>query len=744
MMSRKEEGARSSQKGFTYAEALRLAEKNGEQVVPTYCAMCGPTAGCGLYAFVKDNRLLRVGGMAEAPRNRGGVCPKGLASAQWLYAPERLKTPLLRTGERGEGKFAPISWEEAIAVIADRLKEQKERYGPQSLAILSPARRNYSEMIARFLTVHGSPNYGHSGICAMQRAFAFCHTIGGVPACDYDNADLILYWGRQPVFSGPPTEGAASLVGARGRNAKIVAIKPSMEPDAGMADLWLALRPGTDAALALSMLHVIFTEELYDKEFVKHWCYGFEEFSEHIQAYTPQWGESVTGVAAAQICEAARLYAATDKAVIDVGNGVEHAASCSDAVRAIAILIAVTGHLDRPGCNRMEQRGLGPKPITLPDRYTPAMAKQLVGPEFPGKFQPFLEGLTSAYYRIFDSVLTKKPYPIRTIIAPGTQPLLSTRGTRRVLEAIKKVDFFVTIDVTEPAEYRYADLVLPTTTPYEADHPFELQGNRLMARTRVVEPLGDYKSIFEFFLDLGVAMGYGADFWNGSIEAFENERLEPFQMTIDQLRAHKNGVVLPPQQREQSDPDYERIFAARSFDFARTPFLPQGKVPLYHTGFEQAGFSPMPQWREPDHMQLQEQRKQYPLLLSDYHTSKFYSASWLKNVAPLRELEPDPTVHIHPVTAKERGIEHGDWVKIISSQGWIRVKAVLYPGIRPDTVMVPHGWGQGCRALGIEDLPVLDGGANVNHLYTTQEDCDFDPLVTAMSSQAMVEVIKDE
>lgn len=607
------------QKGYTYQKALDLAEGNQEQAIPTYCAMCGPTAGCGLYAFVKDGKLLRVAGMAESPRNQGGVCPKGLASPQWLYAPERLKTPLLRVGERGEGKFSPITWEEAIEIIAGRLKQQKEEYGPESLAILSPARRNYSEMITRFLTVHGSPNYGHSGICAMQKAFAFFHTIGGVPSCDYENSDLIIYWGRQPVFSGPPTEGPAHLVAARKRDAKIVAVKPSMEPDVGMADMWLALRPGTDAALALSMLHVIFTEELYDKDFVEQWCYGLEEFTRHIQSYTPQWGESVTGVSARQICEAARLYASTDKAVIDVGNGVEHASSSSDAVRAIAIMMAVTNHLDRPGCNLMGERGLMPKPITLPGRYTPEMAKKLVGPEFPRAFQPFLEGLTSAYYRIFDSVLTGKPYPIRTIIAPGTQPLLSTRGTKRVLEALKKVDFFVTIDVMEPAEMKYADIVLPTTTPYEADHPFEIQGNRLMARTKVVEPMGDYKSIFAFFLDLGVAMGYGEDFWNGSIEAFENERLEPFHITIEELRKHTCGLTLPQQRREKKYQDYERMFQTKSFGFGKALFLPQGKVPLYHTVFAQEGFAPMPQWKE-----TREKTKQYSLILSDYHTSKFF------------------------------------------------------------------------------------------------------------------------
>ncbi len=727
------------QKGYTYQEALSLAEQSQEQVIPTYCAMCGPTAGCGLYAFVKEDQLLRVAGMAESPRNRGGVCPKGLASPQWLYAPERLKTPLLRIGERGEGKFFPITWEEAIEIIARRLEEQKEQYGPESLAILSPARRNYSELITRFLTVHGSPNYGHSGICAMQKAFAFFHTIGGVPSCDYENSDLIVYWGRQPIFSGPPTEGAAHLTAARKRKAKIVAVKPSMEPDVGMADMWLALRPGTDAALALSMLHVIFTEKLYDKDFVEQWCYGFEEFYQHILSYTPQWGESVTGVAAQQICDAARMYASADKAVIDVGNGVEHASSSSDAVRAIAIMMAVTNHLDRPGCNLLGERGLMPKPVTLPWRYTPEMAEKLVGPEFPRAFQPFLEGLTSVYYRIFDSVLTEKPYPIRTIIAPGTQPLLSTRGTKRVLEALKKVDFFVTIDVMEPAEMKYADIVLPTTTPYEADHPFEIQGNRLMARTKVVEPMGEYKSIFEFFLDLGVAMGYGEDFWNGSIEAFENERLEPFHITIEELRKHKNGLTLPGQKKERKYQDYERLFQTKSFDFERTPFLPQGKVPLYHTGFAREGFAPMPRWKE-----TREQKEPYSLILSDYHTSKFYSASWLKNIPSLRELEPDPVVHIHPKTAEERGIGDGDWVRITSSEGWIRVKAALYPGIRRDTVMVPHGWSQGCKALGIQDTPVTDGGANVNHLYRVDERWDFDPLVTAMSSQTMVEVSKDE
>ena len=215
-----------------------------------------------------------------------------------------------------------------------------------------------------------------------------------------------------------------------------------MEPDAGMSDIWVPLRPGTDAALALAMLHVIISEELIDRPFVDAWCFGYLELLEHIRQYPPVWGEKITGVPAEQICQVARLYARTPAAAIDLGNGVEHAPSSNDAIRAVAILMASTGHLDRPGGILLGGGPMGslsgiprPRSLNMPERYTPALVDKLVAPEFPKEFQPFLEGTSSAYYRIFESVLTEKPYPIRTIIAPGTQPVVSTRGPRQVIEA---------------------------------------------------------------------------------------------------------------------------------------------------------------------------------------------------------------------------------------------------------------------------------------------------------------------
>jgi len=721
-------------------------EEAVERAIPTFCGMCGPSAGCGIYAYVKNGRFVRIEGMKESPLNRGKNCAKAHAAPQWVYSSERLRYPMKRKGKKGEGEFERISWDEALDLIADKLKEQKKRFGPESLAILSPARRSYSDYLYRFLMAHGSPNYGHSGICAMQNAFSFAYTLGvsWPPMPDYKNADVILIWGKQPVYSGASKGGTKSLVDAKARGARIIAIKPTMEPDVALSDTWVPVRPGTDAALSLAMLHVVINENLYDETFVSQHCYGFGELKDHIQKYTPDWAETITGLSADLIRDVARIYATTKQAAIDPGNGLEHAPAASDAVRAIAILIAITGHLDKPGGNIVPVGSTMPMPkgVHLRDRYTQEWVDKLVGPEFPKPFQPFIEGTSSAYYRIFDSVLTEKPYPIRTIIAPGTQPAVSTRGPKRIVEALKKLDFFVVIDVMRTAEMDYADIVVPVATPYETDHPFEFTRNWIMARNKVIEPIGEYKSIYEFWLDLGVKMGYGKDFWNGSMEACMNDQLEPLGMTIDELRAHPTGIVYPmkPMKYEK----YKTFFSTRSSRLSGAPYLPQGKVAIYNTTFEKHGFNPLPEWREPPESMTATPKllKKYPLIFSDFHTSKVYNASWLRNVPYLRQVLPFPTLQIHPDTALERGIEDGDWVIVESPHGSIKLKAEIIPGIRTDTVMALHGWWQGCDKLGLPGYPLLDQGANTNNMYSVDPEKVFDPLVTAMSSQTLVQVRK--
>ncbi len=721
------------------------SSRKGEKVIPTFCAMCGPSTGCGIWAHVKEGRLVRVEGMKESPLNRGRNCPKAHASTQWVYSPQRLKFPMKRIGEKGEGKFEKIGWDEAVDLIAAKLMDQKEHYGPESLAILSPARRSYSSYLFRFLAAHGSPNYAHSGICNMQNGFSFSYTIGiHTPKADYANSDLILIWGKQPIYSGSSKGGTRSIIAIKERGAKIVAIKPTMEPDVAMADLWVPIRPGTDAALALSMLNVVINENLYDAAFVAEWCHGFEELKSHIQKFPPEWAEPITGLPSNQIKEVARMYATAKSAAIDAGNGFEHAPAACDAIRAVAILIAITGNLDRKGGNISPLGSTMPKPkaLSLRERYTQEWVDKLVAPEFPKPFQPYKEGTTSAYYRIFDSILTEEPSPIRTVIAPGTQPTVSTRSPKRVIEALKKLDFFVVVDVMSTAEMNYADVVVPVATPYETDHPFECTDNWIMARNKVIEPLGDYKSIYEFFLDLGVKMGYGVDFWDGSMTDCMNDQLEPLGMTIDELRSHPTGIEYPmkPMVYEK----YDQIFSTKSIRISKEPYLPQGKVAIYNTTFEEHGFNPLPEWREPPESPTAtpELLEKYPLTFSDFHTSKAYNASWLRNVPLLREILPYPTLQIHPDTAEARGIKEGDWVIVESPHGFIKLKAEVIPGIRPDTVMALHGWWQGCDELGLPGYPLLNGGANTNNMYSVEPEKAFDPLVTAMTSQTLVQVRK--
>ncbi|MFC1864061.1 molybdopterin-dependent oxidoreductase, partial [Thermodesulfobacteriota bacterium] len=662
-----------------------------------------------------------------------------------------LKYPMKRVGKRGEGKFERITWDEALDIIAKKLKSQKKKYGPESLAVLSPAFRSYNPYFGRFLTVHGSPNYAHSGICAAQMLFAFLYTLGTFPpVADYENSDFIVIWGKNPVYSGASKGGSITLADAKSRGARIASIKPSREPDAALADTWVPIRPGTDAALALAMLNVIINENLYDSEFVSKYCYGFDELKVHIQKYPPEWAEPVTGLDPSLIRDLARQYATAKTAAIDVGNGLEHAPSACDALRAIAIMIAITGNLDRKGGNLVKGMGATkmpmPKPVARPDLITPEFVDKLVAPEFPKPLQPLapMRGVTSAYYRVLESVLTEKPYPIRTIIAPGTQPTVSTRGAKKVVEALKKVDFFVVIDVMRTAEMDYADVVVPVATPYETDHPFEISMTQdwIMARNKVIEPLGDYKSMYEFWLDLGVKMGYGDDFWNGNMKDCMNYQLESFNMSIDELRSHETGIPYPlnPPVYEK----YDMFLNSPAFRVSKGPHLPQGKVAIYNTTFEELGYNPLPEWRElPEGpTATPELLKKYPLLLSDYHTSKTYNASWLRNVPLLREVLPHPTLHIHPETAETRGIKDGEWVIVESPHGFIKLKAEYFPGIRPDTVMALHGWWQGCDELGLPGYPVLDGGANTNNMYSVDPEKVYDPLISAMSSQTLVQVRK--
>jgi thiosulfate reductase / polysulfide reductase chain A len=737
-----------------------------ENIIPTFCHGCGAAKPrCAVLCHVIGGKFVRVEGNPNAFNNWGvgctSLCAKGNTGMQFLYSPSRLKYPMKRIGEKGEGQFQRITWDEALDTIAEKLKETKKKYGPESYAVLSP---EFWLVLAtlgrRFLNVHGSPNYLHSAICATPRAAAAKITIGfsSMGPDSWKNTKLLVNWGANcenaSINQGQPFQILNSLE----RGMKYIDIRPMLEPLGAKADVWLPVRPGTDCALALAILNVIITEKLYDADFVNNWCYGFDKLSVHVQQYPPELAEPITGIPAEKIRKAARMIGTIKPCFIKIGNGVGDQASDGTAtVQAICLIEAITGNLDIPGGFYAGMLPSGPpliktNPIsTLDERISPAIADKLVAPESPVWYQKsgnWDAGPTSAYYKALMSVLTGKPYPIRVLNATCSNPLSATRNPQKVAEALKKLEFFFVMDIYHGPHVDYADIVLPACTSYEESDQIEVrnkkEGTWIGIYNKVAEPMGESRSDWQFYLDLAVKMGYGADFWNGSMEAFLNEQLTPSGIKLQDLRESPRGIF-----RERTAPAPEPEYRRYAMLFKN---LPHGKVQCFNEFIGgkadnvKSGKLPyLPEYIGPPEgiAQTPELVKEYPLILSDVHAHRLSQHSYLHDIPYLRELQPYPWVRINPATAKKYGIDNGDWVKVESPHGWSKLKAEYFEGIAPEVLMTKRGWWQECAELDLPGYSVFDGGSEANNLYNADEKY-FDKFYSQMPKQTLVKISKAE
>jgi thiosulfate reductase/polysulfide reductase chain A len=736
-----------------------------EKIIPTFCHGCGPAKPrCSILCHVKNGRFVRVEGNPEAFNNWGqgctSLCAKGNTGIQLLYAPNRLTYPMKRIGEKGEGKFKRITWDEALDTIAAKLKETKEKYGPESYAVLSP---EYWPVLStlgrRFLNVHGSPNYLHSAICATPRAAAAKITIGFTSNApdDWDKTRLIVNWGANCENAAINQGQPFAILNAIEKGTKLIDIRPMLEPLGTRASIWLPVRPGTDCALALAILNVIINEKLYDADFVANWCYGFDKLVEHVQPYYPEWAELITGIPSARIREAARMIGTIKPSFIKIGNGVGDQTSDGTAtVQAICLIAAITGNLDVPG-GFYAGSPVGPGLIsinrisTLTEKAPPDMADKLVAPESPIWYQKsgnWDGGPTSAYYKGLMSVLTRKPYPIRVLNATCSNPLSATRNPQKVAEALKKLEFLFVMDIYWASHVNYADIVLPACTDYERNDQIEVRNRREGAwigiYNKIAEPLGESRSDWQFYLDLAVRMGYGADFWNGNIETFLNEQLAPSGIKLEELRHSPRGIFIK-KTIPSPEPEYRRYSAL----FKN---LPHGKVQCYNEFIggkdnnDKTGKLPyFPTYRGPPEgiAQTPELTGEYPLILSDVHAHCLSQHSYLHDISYLRELQPYPWLRINPATAQKYGISNGYWVRVESRHGWCKFKAEYFEGIAPEVLMTKRGWWQSCAELGLPGYSVFNGGSEANNLYNSDKKY-FDKFYSQMPKQTLVKINKVE
>ena len=747
--------------------------ESAEKVIPSLCHGCGSyKPQCGLLCYVKDGRFTRVEGNPDSFNNgmagSTSLCAKGLTGPQYVYAADRLQYPMKRAGAKGEGRFQRITWDEALDTIADKLKETKEKYGPESYGVLSP---EYWPVLAtlgrRFLNVHGSPNYMHSAICATPRMAASKVTIGYVSMApdDWNKTRLIVNWGANVENSGVNQGAPRAILNALAGGTKLMDIRPMLEPMGTKADVWLPIRPGTDCALALAFLNVLISEGLYDNGFVAEWCHGFDGLADHVRGLTPEWAAPITGLPAGQIREAARLIGTTHPTFIRMGNGIgDQTNDGTSTIRAVFLIAAITGNLDVPGGQSAPPPGARPDPtIPLLDELAPPdLVERLVAPESPIWYQTpgnCESGPTTAYYKGLMSILTEKPYPLRVLNASCSNPLSATRNPRKVAEALKKLEFMFVMDVSHAPHVDYADIVLPACTSYEQGDYFSAkrtpQGIRLAPYNKVVEPFGESRSDWRFYLDLAVRMGYGDHFWQGSMDGLMQEMLAPFGVTLEQLRANPGGMLVeappaPPAAegaagRPAPQPQY-RKYSQLFKD------LPHGKVQCRNEliggkrdNLDKDTLPYFPEYKGPPEgiAETPDLAEEYPLILSDVHAHRLSQHSYMHNAAYLRELQPYPWLRINPATADEYGIADGDWVRVESPHGRSKFVAEYFPGMSPEVVMTKRGWWQSCEDLDLPGYDAFDGGSEVNNLYNSDEGL-FDRFFSQMAKQTLVKISKWE
>ena len=771
---------RAEAKGSADGDAKGPGAYEGYEVRHMFCQMCGPArTHCSTLCYLKDGVWKHVEGNPDAGNNYGvgsrTLCAKGNAAMGVLYSPTRIEYPMRRVGEKGEGKFERCTWDEALSDIAATMLEQKEKYGPESFGVLSP---QYYAVLGtlgrRFLNVHGSPNYLHSAICNSQRMFSNLVTLGGpnhfagnspVPK-QLGKTKLLVNWGFNSENSAVNQGDPCKRLDAIENGLTVIDVRPMRDGLAAHAQEWVGLRPGTDCALAMGILNYIIENDLYDHDFTDAWCNGFDKLAEHMGQYTPEWASEVTGVSVEQIERVAQMMGTMKPMGINVGNGVGDQQNDGHwTVACIDLIEAITGNLDVAGGGGAAMKmppsliptnGVADLAEMMPESdedrekgYMPGVSK-LVAPETPRWFQtPSTQesGPTSAYFKGLMSILSEEPYPLRCVLAQSSNPLSATRQPKKVIEALKKLELYVVVDTEWNSSCDYADYVLPACTNYETSDQFGVRnradGTWIGMNQKIAEPLGESRSDWRIYCDLAVAMGYGDEFWGGDFDECLREQLDGSGVTLEELREQGQVFVERTDGAKPQEPEYRRY--AEIFKD-----LPGGKVQCYN---EWIGGKPnntdtgelpyLPVYNGPAESieGTPEVAEEYPLVFSDVHAYRLCNHSYYVNIPYLRELQPDPWVKINPKTAEEYGIADGDWVRVESPHGWVKLRARYFDGIAPDVLMSRRGWWEGCDELGLEGYGCEDGGAEVNVLYDSEIE-NFDHFHSAMGKQTLVKISK--
>ncbi len=679
-----------------------------EAVKKSVCVWC--KGDCGVLVHVKDGHLVKAVEDPDWPdkvwpATRG--CARLRAAKEWFYHPDRVNFPLKRAGEKGEGKWQRIPWEQALDEIAEKLLKIRGQYGAEGIArSMGTTYKGEVELFARFLAQMGCPmnQCGGANICFFPRATVANSIVGMFPHFSVKAVTkCILLLGSEPLMSRPgPSQ---RMIEALRRGAKLIVIDPRRTLSASKADVWLQLRPSTDGALLMGMINVLIKEGLYDKPFVEKWCYGFDELAKRAGEFPLDRVAAITDVAEEKIVEAARLFVGNHPGSIVEGMGIEELTSNAEVLHARWILAALAGNIDIEGGE--ELTGQHPKIITMlevqpqvrpsqdqlnkqlgSDRFKLLSwrGQQLVGQTLRKVWpRPPLQFFISHGPALARTIISSQPYPIRALMSFGSNPMVTNPNVKLIYKALKSLDLYVVSDMWMTPSAELADYVLPCASWMERPILWDFNGyDRYMKAGETALPSSipgeyDHRGDFEVWRELSVRMGFAENWPWKTLEEYYDVRLKPTGYTHSQYVNQVRCEVKTPGYKK-----YEKVGFATA----------TGKVELYSKIFEKLGYDPLPQYRESAETPASdpEMAKEYPFNLITGGRVREYFHSDFKQIDSVRKRHPYPLLQIHPETARKLGIDEGDWVWIETLRGKVRNKATLFDGIRPDTVHAEHGW----------------------------------------------------
>lgn len=659
-------------------------EETGITVKTGICGLCG--GSCLVDVYCRDGKVIKVEGNKTMPMSNGRVCVKGAALKQALYHPDRLLYPMKRVGERGEGKFERISWDEALQTIADKMTETKEIYGAKSTMIYVGHPKWFRPQITEFANGYGTPNIGtESSTCAYALMMACMSTFGkGVrmPQADLRRCKALCVWGVNSLYSNSVTAGGAFMNAVK-RGVKLIVIDPRCTPTSEYADIHLRPVPGTDGALALGMARVIITEGLQNQEYIDKYTIGYEEYKNYVMEFTPEKVEEITGVPKEDMIAAARLMATEAPCPIQMSaSPVVHNINGVQNARAIALLLALTGTFGIEGGTMPP----GPGRVMLREAFLGTMHERvdadqdLSHEEFPAWAK--LTSQEAQVTRIADYIEGKGDYPIRNVLSFGMNHHMWPRPDR-VEEALKKLDFFVSTDIYLTDTCKFADIVLPVQTSLEREQVTVLGPDTLYYQGHVVEPMGEAWTDMDIITALAEKLGFtiGGDEPIHNNEDYLRKSISATGLTLEEIKAAPNGRKA------------EHIMPGRTSEQILQVKTPSGKIEFVSSiigSCNKNGHEGLPVYHD---FREKLPMDEYPLILTTgsrkpqlFH-SRTYRIPWLAN------LEEYPLVEVHPEDAKALDMEDGEKIILKTPVGSMELTLSVNSSCLKGAVNVYHGAG---------------------------------------------------